>query len=195
MQKFFLIELLIVCLALCFAVILFSRPCGSWRWNIKSCSDPLSKNINFIPDTITIDSIYKIARPFYSLKNQGRMPCECKCFSIPCYLYKYTTEADRDVHLVVKSLTKPYKYLICEIPADDCLTNCVVPDLRKKINDSKSVLYNLKVNSIGSWNYLNDSLKAYVTGVFFFDQIHNVGIFHSINYSELHPVFNISLCN
>jgi len=168
--------------------------CGTWRWNVKTLTDKggidlLSKT----PISTTIDKLV-IVKPLKTLKesspSDGKTPRyarEKQVVEIFAYVTKIIKEDDRDLHLVLKSLTSD-KTMVGEIPDPTCPDYDSIPSLREYFKQTRD-------DGMKVWDLLKQTknpVKVKITGVPFWDGVHaNSPTGASKYFREIHPILTI----
>lgn len=139
--------------------------CGVERWSIKTLKDrPRLQRAQ----TTTVAHLVALRRPSY-LPQSGRLPGERRVYSIVAAVTLDRSEADRDLHLVLRSGSHS---MIAEAPSPLCTAGATAAH-RKQMAAAR------KVAGICA--------KARVVGVAFFDFRHGqTGV--APNAIELHPL-------
>jgi hypothetical protein len=168
----------------------FAEPtdCGSLRWDYKILIDAAGLEVyKQHPHTSSIQELVTAERPTV-LGNQ-RTEFEDQKVTVTGYVTKLGKEADRDYHLVVKSLDDEYS-IVCEIPDPTCSKLKHFPGLKADYKAARNYV-NQKIKLPTSQiKALTQKVKVKITGVPFFDKAdHGEG--HSLNGIEIHPVLQI----
>lgn len=176
---------IIITLLLSILSIISYSQCGTERWDIKTAKDAAALKI----DTLHIISttpgkLADIKSPKWS-RNLNRQPLEMRVVKIYCYITFYKSEADQDIHLVLKD-TSTGQTIIGEIPSASCSAGSL---FYKSIYKSKESFKKYVISS----NTLKPGVYE-ITGVIFFDKVHGqIGV--AKNGIELHPILSIRLVN
>jgi len=171
--------------------------CGTWRWSIKTLTDKDSTTLlNKKPIPATIDVMVKIKPPKVlkaSSRNDGKLPRytrEKQVVEITVYVTEILTEADHDLHFVLKSPTSD-KTMVGEIPDPTCPDYDNNPKLRAHF--SKTREDGMKVKDM--WKATNKKpVKVKITGIPFWDGAHSGDVTGASQYfREIHPILSIEI--
>jgi hypothetical protein len=158
---------------------------GDARWAVKVLTDEDAGSIQTKPIEVSIADLNAENRDGIKIgRNTIRQEQEMQVYTIKnCTISKAILEDDNDIHLVLEqdknhSPDGKHHTMVAEIPDPDC------PDVQEsrwfnKIAKARATFMKYKDNY---W-----STTFTITGVFFFDQVHN-GTGHGPNHAELHPV-------
>lgn len=171
--------------------------CGTWRWSIKTLTDKDSVVLlNKQPIPATIDAMVMIKPPKIlksSSSKDGKIPRytrEKQVVEITAYVTEIITEADRDLHFVLKSPTSD-KTMVGEIPDPTCPDYDNNPALRAHFTKTRED--GMKVKD--KWKATNKKpVKVKITGVPFWDGVHSGNVTGASQYfREIHPILSIEL--
>lgn len=159
--------------------------CGTERWSVKVGTDGMVSQVNLTPQDTTIPALTALTAPA-TLPDSSRIsPTELQAVRLKdVTVVRYKLESDSDYHIV---LWQGGVTLISEIPDPACVGsgspfNAGVLTTRASFNS--------KYTPNGTFQ--NANVYASVTGVPFFDFIHNPpqsGV--AANGIELHPLLSI----
>ncbi|MEI7726183.1 MAG: hypothetical protein WCK09_13830 [Bacteroidota bacterium] len=171
--------------------------CGTWRWSIKTLTDTagiplLTKQ----PIPASIDSMVLILPPKIlkaSSRKDGKLPRytrEKQVVEITAYVTEILTEADHDLHFVLKSPTSD-KTMVGEIPDPTCPDYDNNPTLRAHFTQTR--IDGMKVKD--KWKETKKNpVKVKITGVPFWDGVHSGNVTGSSKYfREIHPILSIEI--
>ncbi len=114
----------------CFVVVLspiarvISAPagqCGSWRWSVKTLSDPRASQVNFSPVARTISHLSSLQPPTSLKTSTPRIaPTEMQVYRVRARLKEYTREADHDFHVVIADWKNSGMTMVAEVVDPAC---------------------------------------------------------------------------
>ncbi len=94
--------------------------CGSWRWSVKTLSDPKASKVNFNPVGRTVQ-LHALNPPDNLKTSTPRTaPIETQVFRVRARLMEYTREADHDFHIVVAAPNDSSKTMVAEVVDPAC---------------------------------------------------------------------------
>jgi hypothetical protein len=185
---YIVLYLLVLLLLVCFAL---SKPCGYFRWPVKTLSDPVAQSINFNALQVSFSQFlnFDILTTVNSVTK--RLPDEFQTYRILCKILRFTTELDGDIHIVVCSPYSEDSVFICELPA---VVGC--PEIENSFyfryfKNSFDSLNLVKTSTFRGWSFYYGSDLFWITGVLFHDVSHSVSKGHAPHFIELHPVLSI----
>ena len=98
-----------------------TEQCGSWRWNVKTLSDPDASRVNFSPVARTIAQLHSLHPPTTLTTSTPRIaPTETHGFRVRAQLREYALEADHDVHVVIADPASFDMTMVAEIVDPAC---------------------------------------------------------------------------
>jgi len=165
--------------------------CGKERWAVKTLSDADRDAVDFHPVDATIEQLIALPRPEHRPDHHRVGPAELTTYTVIACLGIYDTipENDGDIHLVLGHIDQRIS-LITEIPNPRCSGVCSsgVTEVFAAARDSiRTILESGQVSPECN----NDVPLLAVTGVGFFDHLHNQnGV--APNGIELHPILLIA---
>jgi hypothetical protein len=162
--------------------------CGSWRWDVKTLSDPNRASVRLRPRRVPVAGFRTRSRPPVTFN--GSTPrygaVEHHVWSLRARPIRAKVEGDGDVHLIISVPNSRARTMIVEFPRKICVDaaykrNMIAAARRKFINNCGPVN--------DSWSRLTGLVT--VTGVGFWDSKHGQsGV--AANGIELHPVLNFT---
>lgn len=167
--------------------------CGSWRWSVKTLSDPKASQVNFSPVARTISQLRSLQPPASLKTRTPRIaPTEMQVYRVLARLKEYVRETDHDFHIVIADPTSASKTMVAEVVdptcpgARDSARQSALKTVRRKFID----LYGEP--SRGTFRPVPGQPVAILVGVAFFDQC---GAQHKPRGAapqciELHPVLD-----
>lgn len=182
MKKLIIAIILCVSAFLIYSQVMKIHHQGKYRWAQKVMADSKANEVDLQPATATIDELNAMPRPDHvSYWNSQRNDVEKHVYAITGKIVFWKEEEDGDIHLVLKSETG--KAIVCELP------NPRMREARKSI-----VLQQMKdAKNYFTHHYINKGALYKITGVLFFDSLHEGGFVNgaSDSHVELHPILNI----
>jgi hypothetical protein len=192
------IALLLPLIVTCFMAVAQQSydKCGTWRWSVKTLTDKdgvilLSK----VPFSTSIDQLVKVIPPKVlqaGRPSDGKLPRysrEKQVVEIIAYVTEIKTEADHDLHFVLKSPTTG-KTMVGEIPDPMCPDFDSIPSLREFFKQTRE-------KGMAVWDSLKKKInpvKVKITGVPFWDGAHSSRPIGASKYfREIHPIFTIEV--
>ena len=95
--------------------------CGSWRWSVKTLSDPQAGRVSFSPVARTISQLRGLHPPAGLKASTPRSaPTETQVYRVRARLKEYTREADHDFHVVVAAPSSPSMTMVVEVVDPTC---------------------------------------------------------------------------
>src|SRR3954447_1587610 len=165
--------------------------CGTERWPVKTLTDRAASRVSFRPRSATVIGLRSFTKP--SSLPQTRIPgVEFHTYRITAQLVTAKVERDdSDIHLVVADLRNRRRTMIVEFPNAGCLPRGTV---RRTQMVSARASFEAACGRPPQ-TFVPLAGRATITGVGFFDRIHNQRG-HAPNGIELHPVlaFRSSNC-
>jgi hypothetical protein len=162
--------------------------CGTWRWPVKTLSDPNRRSVDFSPISIKVKQLRVRARPAIPIGSTTprTSKTEFHTWKVKARPIQAKLEDDQDIHLVISIPSAPAKTMIVEFPRATCVAS---PFKRLKIALARqNFLNNCGAVSSSSWLKLAGSIT--IVGVGFWDEKHGqTGV--APNGIELHPVLNM----
>lgn len=168
--------------------------CGSWRWSVKTLSDPKASQVNFSPVAKAISQLYRLQPPAILRTSTPRTaPTEMQVYRVRAGLKEYVREADHDFHVVIADPSNSGRTMVAEVvdptcpgSRDSARLNALKAARRKFID-----LYGEPGR--GSFRPVPGQPLVILVGVGFFDQC---GAQHKPRGAapqciELHPVLDI----
>lgn len=165
--------------------------CGVERWDVKTMSDPAASRVSLTPLPTTVEALRALNMPGQTSLHTPRFPAEMKTYTVKATLLEAALEKDRDYHLVIAGARRDTT-MIVEIPDPTCLTSRTNPTVIRSITKARKYFDQTfgKPNRSPNFTQIRGSPKVTITGVLFFDRIHNqTGV--APNGVELHPVLDI----
>jgi len=157
--------------------------CGSDRWSVKTLTDSNVSQVDF--KHVVKSSVYKQTLfEGHDIKaNTPRLEDETTVYRITGWLIEYRTEADNDLHLVIKD-DKSDSTMVAEI----CDPSC--PGLKKSPAYKKFVTVRKKFKKFYPKKSMKNILNhIQIEGVGFFDKKHSISPKgNAWNNREIHPV-------
>lgn len=162
--------------------------CGSDRWDVKTLSDKLVKNVTKKPVNATVNALQARARPGWNpppwAKDKPRqwdflgpkekvkpeLSVERTVWHLTeARLISGKLEDDLDIHLIVEDPVRPHKLMTVEFPDVDC-KGAAASTFKKKMADARREL----IKYCGPFPKAYKKLKgsANIDGVGFFDRPH-----------------------
>jgi hypothetical protein len=173
-----------------------SGSCGTFRWNIKTLTEPGGLDLlHANPQKSSIDKLVALQRPSsYDNGPKGdtfRYAPEKASVTIHGRIVGHKLEDDGDYHVVIASTENPDHTLIAEFPSPDCDEISAVPELRELFGETRSD-YEEITGTRPKRGKLQpvDNIEIEVTGFPFFDKSHG-SIGHMENGMEIHPVIAV----
>jgi hypothetical protein len=195
--------LLIIAAAVCFLILarFFQQPpqdygdspphtavgCGTWRWPVKTLTDPAAGQVNFTPVPSTVEALAARTRP--EKQPVDRLaPDEEQSYTVQARLVAAVVEDDSDIHLILAD-PETGQTMIAKFPAAACIGGASVSATRAMDDARASFVARFGIPKKSSQGPTPLTGTAMVTGVFFFDAPHGQsGV--APNAAELHPVLN-----
>jgi len=168
-------------------------PCGSWRWGIKTLSDPDASGVNYTPVPKVISELHQLPPPSELKTSTPRLiPFEFGVYRLRARLKEYKREADHDFHVVIADINNSSRTMVAEVVDPAC------PGARDSVRASAFRAVRQKFigrfgEPTGSFKLVPGQPVAILIGVGFFDQC---GAGHkprgaAPNCVELHPVLDL----
>ncbi|MDA8093431.1 MAG: hypothetical protein M0T84_05865 [Betaproteobacteria bacterium] len=158
-----------------------AKPCGVYRWPVKTLTDADARRIDWTPVRTTIRHLESLPRPAKSPTNR-RTRYELHVYRVKARLVGVRhTLLDHDYHLLLVDPTDPGARMIAEIPAPECA----------KGSGHRAAFAAARRRADAIYARIRHPWVS-VTGVGFFDSLfHAHGHYHARNGFELHPVLSI----
>jgi hypothetical protein len=160
--------------------------CGTWRWPVKTLSDPARKRVHFAGKRTTVVRLRHRTPPSDLRSSTPRKTkVEFHTWRLRAIPRKAKMEGDGDIHLVIGGAKHRHKTMIVEFPQRSCVEkpfkrHRIVRARRRFLDNCGSVLSS-------SWTQLRGSVN--IEGVGFWDAVHaQTGA--APNGIELHPVLD-----
>lgn len=168
--------------------------CGSWRWSVKTLSDPKASQVNFSPVAKTIPLLYRLQPPANLRTSTPRTaPTEMQVYRVRARLKEYTREADHDFHVVIADRSNPDKTMVAEVVDPTCSGARDSPRVNALRAVRQKFIASYGEPSRGSFRPVPGQPLVILVGVGFFDQC---GVQHTPRGAapqciELHPVVDV----
>jgi hypothetical protein len=162
---------------------------GSFRWSVKTLSDPRAVLVNYSPTPTTVTRLRRIPRPSTPIgADTPRLPgAERRTYRVRVRLVKFALEADGDFHLIVKGLSTSGT-MVTELPDPNC-DGAAHSAKRAQMAAARQALIRACGMPTSSFRALSGA--ATITGVGFFDEIHDVSG-QDPHFLELHPLLSFA---
>jgi hypothetical protein len=162
--------------------------CGTWRWPVKTLSDPDRKKVHFSPRGTRVQSLRRRTPPSDLGSSTPRTTkVEFHTWELKARPVQARIEGDGDIHLVIAPPHHRHRTMIVEFPKRSCVAS---PFKRHRIATARRrFVHNCGSVSSSSWTYLKGSVD--IVGVGFWDAVHDVTE-AAPNGIELHPVLGFS---
>ena len=163
--------------------------CGVWRWSVKTLSDPDRTDVNFDPQLTTVQSLRtRDDQPADLHTDTPRIwPVEKKTYTVKARVISAKVEDDSDIHLMISQRDATSRKMIVEFPEPTCVPSAFK---RPAIAAARNAMLS-NCGGISSSHFTELTGKVEVTGVGFWDEIHNqTGV--APNGIELHPVLRFT---
>jgi hypothetical protein len=167
--------------------------CGAERWNIKTLTDDNADNVDFTPKEKSVQWLRTRTRPPHLPKCRRLPGVEFMTFKIKGVVRDYTVEDDHDFHVVIMNPLNHSQTIIVEIPDPTCefvLQSSKLNDMKKARRD---FLADFTEPTVVSKFLPGNNTKVEVTGVGFFDRMHDQIGRALPSGLELHPVLNFKV--
>jgi hypothetical protein len=168
------------------ASVAHATPCGVWRWDVKTLSDPDRRDVDFDARRTTIRRLRRLDSPgpYDGMPRTG--PVEKQLYRVRAQVLEATIEDDSDIHLVIASPRARARTMIVEFPDPRCVDSAF---RRPAIRRAREQMLN-NCGPISSSSFTDLKGRVRIRGVGFWDAIHGqTGV--APNGIELHPVLSI----
>jgi len=162
---------------------------GEFRWSVKTLSDDRAGLVNYTPVDRTVQQLRAIKRPKTPIGTQtSRLRgSERKSFRVKARVVKVKREGDGDFHLVIQGLTTSGT-MVTELPDPTC-DGAAHSAKRTQMAAARTALTTACGTVTTSFHPLSGMVT--VTGVGFFDKIHN-SVGQTPAFLELHPLLSFT---
>lgn len=170
----------------------FSQHCGTWRWAVKTLTDP--EGIHILTKDVKFTSITDLAtetapRKLSTGKNfEGRLEGEDELVRVNALIVKYKKEPDQDYHIVLQDPYSEYT-IVSEIPDPNCDNLSEYPELQERYRTLRSWL-DSKLKITTRMKVADPAIPVKIEGVAFWDAPHGASG-ASDQGREIHPITDI----
>jgi hypothetical protein len=163
----------------------------SFRWPVKTLSDPAAARINFRPRKATVDELCG-KKVMIVLPEQRRQGPEFNVYEVTCGIEAYDISEDGDITAILYEPGHITRMMMGEMPDPDC------PDVRKSPYRKlfRRVREEFRRECLRGRKPVADGLRHPVKGLYKVTGVGFVDVPHPMtgnapNYFELHPVLSI----
>jgi len=166
-----------------------AQHCGTWRWAVKTLTDPegtqiLSSKAKFT--TITDLAAEKAPQKLSTRHNfEGRIKGENDKVLVDAVIIKCKLEPDKDYHLVLQD-PNTNATIVSEIPSPNCDNLANAPELKARYRKLRAWI-DSKINITTSMNDVDPPIEVQVEGIAFWDAPHGA-TGASDEGREIHPI-------
>lgn len=185
MRRLVQVGLLVLFLGFSPGVLDARSACGTWRWDVKTLTDPMAKSVNFTSPPSTVETLSHLTRPSTLSAHTPRLPQEQRAYRVPAKLLEVKQEADGDFHVVLQGTSGAT--MIAQIPDPACAVGSpIIVQLRTV---RRGFVTRFGQPDAQRFHPVPGQPTLTVYGVLFFDEMHNPPQ-HGVapNGAELHPV-------
>ena len=164
---------------------LAGAPCGAWRSEVKTLSDPDRRDVNFLARRISVQNLRRVDPPATLGINTPRLGgVESRVHEVRAQVVEVRSKRDGTIHLVIAPRNDRNDTMIVQFPADRCVDSSFRrPEMRRARADLLDAC-----GSISS-GFTELTGNVVIRGVGFWDEVHGQrGV--APNGIELHPVLS-----